>query len=96
MYVGNPLLVLLPDFDHGSGRLLSLIVNTDRTITEASDKDIAFDLIRCQGGDAGTRSCGQVLQWSVQGICLGEVMTHTSAYFSACVPNSYHLDVPSY
>lgn len=54
VYVCNPLLVLFPDLDHGGCRLLALIVNTNGTITKPSNKDITFDLVRCQGGNAGS------------------------------------------
>lgn len=45
MNVGDPLLVLTPDFDHGCSRLQSLIKDTNSTITKASNKDIASHLV---------------------------------------------------
>lgn len=61
VYICNPLLVFFPDLDHGSCRFLALVVHTNGTITETSNEDIAFDLVRCQRGDARTRSSRYIL-----------------------------------
>lgn len=53
MHVCDPLLVFFPDLHHCSCGLLTLIVNTDGTVAEPSNENIAFDLIRCQRGNAG-------------------------------------------
>lgn len=54
VHICDPLLVLLPNFDHGSGGLLALVVDPNSPITESSDKNITFDLVRCQRSDAGS------------------------------------------
>jgi hypothetical protein len=61
VHVGDPLLVLFPDFDHGSGRLLALVVNSNRTIAKTGYKDITLYLIRREGGNAGSRACRDIL-----------------------------------
>jgi hypothetical protein len=52
MNVGDPLLVLFPNLDHGGGGLLALIIHSYGTITKTSDKHVSLDLIRGQGCDA--------------------------------------------
>ncbi len=49
--VGDPLFVLFPDLDHGCGGLLALVVDADCSVAETSYKDIAFDLVGCQGSN---------------------------------------------
>jgi hypothetical protein len=56
-----PLFMLLPHFDHGSGRLLPLIVDSNSTVTETGNENVTFYLVRRQRSDAGTRPCWQVL-----------------------------------
>lgn len=46
--IGNPLLMLLPHFDHGTRRLLALIVNSHSSVTKTSNKHITLDLVRGQ------------------------------------------------
>lgn len=62
MYVGDPLLVVPPYFDHRLSWPIPLIVNPHRTIPETSHQDVARDLIRSQRGDAGARAGGDVLR----------------------------------
>lgn len=45
MDVRDPLLVLLPDLDHGCCRFLALVVNADGAIAKACDENVAFDLV---------------------------------------------------
>ena len=45
MDVGDPLLVLTPDFDHRCSRLQSLIKDTNGAITKASNKYVASHLV---------------------------------------------------
>jgi hypothetical protein len=45
MHVGDPLFVLFPDFDHGSGGFLTLVIHSNGTVTESGNKDVAFDLV---------------------------------------------------
>lgn len=46
VHVGNPLLMLFPDFDHRRGWLLTLIVNANGAVAEACSEDVAFHLVR--------------------------------------------------
>jgi len=48
VHVGDPLFVLFPNLDHGSGRLLALVIDAHGAVAEAGDEDVAFDLIRCE------------------------------------------------
>lgn len=59
--IGDPLLVLTPDLDHGRGWFETLVKDTDGAITEACDENVASDLIRCQRRDAGAGARGDVL-----------------------------------
>jgi hypothetical protein len=47
MNICNPLFVFTPDLDHRSGRLQSLIEDSDGSVTESSNKDITSNLIGC-------------------------------------------------
>ena len=62
MDIGDPLLVLTPDLDHGCGWFETLVEDTDGAITETRDENVASDLVRCQGCDAGAGACGDILQ----------------------------------
>jgi hypothetical protein len=61
VHVGDPLLVLFPDLDHGSSGLLALVVNSNSTIAKTGYKDITLYLIRGKGGNAGSRTCRDIL-----------------------------------
>lgn len=61
VHVRDPLLVFFPDLDHGSCGFLALIVYTNGTITETSNEDVAFDLVRRQRRNARPRSGRYVL-----------------------------------
>lgn len=45
MDIGDPLLVLTPDFHHRRGGLESLVENTDGSVAESSHKDVTSNLI---------------------------------------------------
>jgi hypothetical protein len=47
MHVGHPRLVLLPHAHQCCLRLLTLIIQSQSTITKAGDKEVAFDLVGC-------------------------------------------------
>jgi hypothetical protein len=95
MHVGDPLLVLFPDLDHGSCRLLPLVVDSNSTITETGHEDITLYLIRGEGCDAGSRTRGYILGESAWGTTLVWYITYTGANFGACIPHTNHLDITS-
>lgn len=43
--VCNPLLVFSPYLDHGRSRLQTLVKNTDGTVTETGDENVAGNLV---------------------------------------------------
>jgi len=61
MHIGDPLFVVAPDFDHGHGGAKTLVEDADRAVAIAADEDIAGDLVRGEGGDAGAGAGGDVL-----------------------------------
>ena len=46
--VGDPLLMLPPDLDHGRGGLQSLIKHPDRAVSESGHKYVPGHLVRCK------------------------------------------------
>ncbi len=61
MHIGNPLFVVAPHFDHGHGGAKTLVEDTDCTVAVAAHEDVAGDLVRGEGGDAGAGAGGDVL-----------------------------------
>lgn len=61
MDIGNPLLMLTPNLDHGCSWLETLIEDTDGAIAEARDEDIASDLVRRQRCDTRAGARGDIL-----------------------------------
>lgn len=59
--VGDPLLVLTPNLDHGGCRLQSLVEDAYGTVTKACDEDVTSHLVRCQGRNARSGSCRNIL-----------------------------------
>lgn len=72
VHVGDPLLVVAPGLDHGGAGLEALVEDADDAVAEAGDEDVAGDLVRGQGGDAGAGACGDVLGRLVRGEEMGE------------------------
>jgi len=95
--VGDPLLVLTPNFDHGSGGLESLVEDTHCSVTEAGDENISRNLIGCKGCNTGTGSCRYVLMLAI--ILAKELQraenTYHSTNFCRGIPDSDDFNVAS-
>lgn len=61
MHVGDPLFVVAPDFDHGHGGAKTLVEDANCAVAVAAYEDIAGDLVRGEGGDAGAGAGGDIL-----------------------------------
>lgn len=48
VHVSDPVLVLLPHLNHGTGRFMALVKDTNGPITIAGDEKVALNLIRRQ------------------------------------------------
>ena len=61
VHVGDPLLVVAPAFDHGLLGAEALVEDADGAVAVAAYEDVACDLVRGEGCDAGTGAGGNVL-----------------------------------
>lgn len=61
MDIRNPLLMLFPHPHHCCLRLLTLVIHSHRTVTEASNENISLNLIGCQRGNARSGPSRNVL-----------------------------------
>ena len=62
VHIRDPLLVAAVTLDHGVDGLLALVIDLDLAVAEASDEDVARDLIGGEGCDAGVRTRGKLLR----------------------------------
>ena len=62
VHIGDPLLVTTPSLLHSRGRSLTLIEDSECSVTVAGYKDVSCNLVGGQRGNARTRACGNFLQ----------------------------------
>ena len=97
VHVGDPLLVLAPAADHGKGGLLAGVEDANGAVAVAGAEDVAGDLVRGQGCDAGAGARGDVLVLVVSIFGFREVTKiggpYIGADFSRGVPHPDDLDV---